>query len=72
MNQSAHSARLLADIEDFLRITGMGSSYFGKLAVGNSELVKRLRAGREVLPRTEEKVRAFMGTSIAPATERGS
>jgi hypothetical protein len=34
---------LLAEIETFLRSSGMGPSYFGKVAVGNSDLVKRLR-----------------------------
>lgn len=51
---------LLTDIEAFLADTGMGANYFGKQACGNSELVGRLRAGRQVLPRTIERVRAFM------------
>lgn len=52
--------KLTAQIDLFLIETKMGSSYFGKLAAGNSELVKRLRNGREILPRTELRVRKFM------------
>jgi hypothetical protein len=51
---------LIQDIDAFLRDTGMGASYFGKLATGNSELVARLRSGRRVWPETEQKVREFM------------
>lgn len=51
---------LLADIEAFLARTGMGESYFGKRAVGNSELVPRLRNSGRVWPETEERARAFM------------
>lgn len=51
---------LIQDIETFLRNSGMGASYFGKVATGNSELVSRLRAGRRVWPETEEKAREFM------------
>jgi hypothetical protein len=51
---------LLNDIEAFLAETGMGPSYFGKQAVGNSELVQRLRDGKRVWPETEAKARAFM------------
>ena len=51
---------LLRDIEAFLTEVGMGESYFGKAAVGNSELLKRLRAGKRVWPETEGKARSFM------------
>lgn len=51
---------LLQDIEAFLSETGIGESYFGKKAAGNSELVARLREGRRVWPETESKVRSFL------------
>lgn len=51
---------LIEEIETFLRESGMGASYFGKLATGNSELVTRLKLGRRVWPETEQKVRAFI------------
>jgi hypothetical protein len=38
----------------------MGVTYFGKRAVGNSEIVPRLRNGREIMPKTEARVRAFL------------
>ena len=51
---------LIEEIETFLRESGMGASYFGKLATGNSELVARLKQGRRVWPETEQKVREFI------------
>lgn len=54
------SSDLLSDIREFLQRTGMGPSYFGKLACGNSELVERLERGATITLVTAEKVRAFM------------
>lgn len=55
---------LLSEIEAFLSETGMGPSYFGKVAAGNSELVPRLRGERpgkgRIYSDTEANVRAFM------------
>lgn len=48
------------EIEAFLSETGMGPSYFGKAAVGNSELVERLKNGGRIWPETEERIRSFM------------
>ena len=53
---------LLQEIDAFLSATGMGVSYFGKQAAGNSELVRRLRDGGRIWPETEIKVRAFMAS----------
>lgn len=58
---------LLTDIKAFLDETGMGKSYFGKAACGNSELVERLESGGRVWPETEDKVRAFMAARPAPS-----
>lgn len=69
------TSALLADVEAFLSVTGMGESYFGKRAVNNSELVKRLRAGRPILATTEANVRAFMAShqsSPSPKTAGGA
>lgn len=52
--------KLITEIDDFLSLTGMGESYLGKAACGNSEVVKRLRAGRRVWPETAQKLRGFM------------
>jgi hypothetical protein len=51
---------LLSEIELFLVETGMGPSYFGKVAARNSELIGRLRRGRRVWPETELQVREFI------------
>lgn len=52
--------QLLREINQFLKKTGMGPTYFGVRAAGNSELVPRLKAGRTVTLRTAERVRKFM------------
>jgi len=67
--KTTHST-LLKDIEAFLKSTAMGEAYFGKLAVGNSELVKRLRGGGRVWPETEGKARAYMAEN--PPKDRGA
>ncbi|WP_273689052.1 hypothetical protein [Ketogulonicigenium vulgare] len=51
---------LLTQIDTYLARSRMGESYFGKKAVGNSELVSRLRAGRRIWPETADRVLAFM------------
>lgn len=51
---------ILPEIEAFLKETGMGPAYFGKKAVGNSEIVSRLRKGRPIWPHTEQRLRVFM------------
>lgn len=53
---------LLSEIDAFLSKTGMSPTYFGKAAVGNSELVRRLRGGGRVWPETEAKIRSFILT----------
>lgn len=62
---------LLQEIEAFLSETGMGESYFGKKAAGNSELVARLRDGRRVWPETEAKVRSFIMVTRGEVRKRG-
>lgn len=51
---------LLREIRKFLKQTGMGPSYFGKAATGNSELVARLEGGKTITLRTAVKARSFM------------
>lgn len=58
------SSPLLVEIDAFLSETGMGASYFGKAAVGNSELVPRLRQGKRCWPETAQKVRAFIRAEL--------
>jgi|GEM_PF-2903596 len=56
----ANHLGLLKLIDQFLEETGMGESYFGKKAVGNSEVVKRLREGGRVWPETEAQLLKFI------------
>jgi hypothetical protein len=53
---------LLAEVERFLRKTGMAQTAFGDQALGDPNLVSNLRGGRELRHRTLLKVRAFMDT----------
>jgi hypothetical protein len=51
---------LLAEVERFLRKTGMAQTAFGDQALGDPNLVSNLRGGRELRYKTFLKVRAFM------------
>ncbi len=51
---------LFAEIERFLADTGMSDAYFGRLAVNDGKLMKRLRAGRAVETKTADKIIGFM------------
>jgi hypothetical protein len=64
------SKSLLNEIEAFLAAQPMGESAFGKTAVGNSELIRRLRSGGRVWPETEMKVRAYILSKRAAAPKR--
>lgn len=65
--------RLLSEIEDFLRETGMGEYRFGIRAARNGRLIERLRQGTTpergkpvwVRPETEQQVREFMADERA-------
>lgn len=59
---------LIAEIEGFLKRTGMAESAFGRAAVNDWAFVRDLRAGRRVWPETEAKVRRFMAT-YRPSTQ---
>ena len=72
MSKSYVHQNLLSEIEAFLTETGMGASYFGKIAAKNSELVQRLREGRPILTQTEQAVRAFINARRSQAVARAS
>lgn len=59
MTLDIHSS-LVADIDAFLERSGMSQSYFGKVSTGNSEVVARLKVGRTITGRTEQKIREFI------------
>ena len=69
----SHTPPLLDLIDAFLAETGMGPTYFGKLAANNSDFVKRLRDGRPILTSTETRVREFIANrrqNTSPADPR--
>ena len=53
---------LLDEIREFIKSSGMGPSYFGTLACGNSNLLRNLESGKTVTLRTAERVRTFMNS----------
>lgn len=62
-------ADLLADIKLFLDRTGMGPTYFGKVAGNNSKIVANLERGGTVTLRTAEKLRQFIRENSREAAE---
>jgi hypothetical protein len=58
--ENIHHPELLSEIEAFLAESGMGETYLGKAAVGNSEVVARIRKGRRVWPETADGLRSFI------------
>jgi hypothetical protein len=64
------NAILLSEIEAHLAEFPMGEQYFGKVSVGNSELIPRLRRGGRVWPETEMAVRAFILSRRATQPKR--
>ena len=52
--------KFLAEVETFLKRSGMKQTHFGFEAVGDGAFVTRLKAGAGVHLDTAEKVRSFM------------
>lgn len=59
-------AGLLDEIETYLLARPMGAHYFGKVAAGNSDLVKRLRTGGRAWPETVKRVREYIKANPVP------
>jgi len=55
-----HHKPLVDKIKAFLEETGMSPSYFGKVSVGNSELVRRLYEGGSVTVKTQNLLLKYM------------
>ncbi len=51
---------LLLRVEKHLRRSGTPQSRFGREALGDPRLVTDLRRGRELRPRTEQRVHAYL------------
>ena len=58
------TAVLHKEVQSFLKRTGMGPTYFGQLAAGNTRLVERLQSGRTVTLQTAERIRKFIASQI--------
>lgn len=56
---------LLADVEAFLKLSGMPESTFGRGATGHWGLVTRIRRGDDLRISTVERVRAFIEAETA-------
>lgn len=57
------SKRFVAQVEDFLKRTGIKPSEFGQQAVGDRAFITNLRRGRSPTLATVDKVLAFMSDS---------
>lgn len=61
---SAFEEPLLDLVEKYLKESGMGESYFGVKACGNSNFVKRLRDGSSFHWETVDIVRSFIADRL--------
>lgn len=59
---------LMSEVESFLSRTAMAPSIFGRDAIGDPNLVRNLKAGRELRFRTAQRVRDFMASQVEAAT----
>lgn len=55
---------LLREVEKFLKNSNMPAARFGREVLKDPRFVFDLRRGREPRPRTVERVRAFLETSL--------
>lgn len=61
--------KLLEEIATFLRATGMAPTIFGREAVGDTALVSRMKAGRNITLATVDRIRKYMAEH-APASAK--
>lgn len=59
---------LLRRIELYLKQSGIAPARFGRDAIGDPSLMRDLRNGRELRPRTAERLVAFLDDREARAT----
>lgn len=64
--------QLTAEIDAFLKRSGMSAAAFGKAAVNDLSFVRDLRAGREPRRRTIQRVREFIRAKGAAARGRAA
>ncbi|MDR6850332.1 hypothetical protein J2Y57_003566 [Sphingomonas sp. BE137] len=65
---------LLAEVDAFLKRTGMAESAFGRNAVNDWKLLRSMRAEkpRRLWPETEARVRQFMATYVSTPSEKAA
>jgi hypothetical protein len=63
---------LLSDIDCFLARTGMKATTFGRRAVNDGKLVRRLRGHGTVSLETAAKIQEFMRAYVPSTTERAA
>ena len=58
--------QLLKEIDRFLERYPMAESTFGKMAVNDGKLVRRLKEGGRCWPETEDRIKEFMRSYESP------
>lgn len=58
--EQKHLAELLDDIVRFCQRAGIAETTFGRLAANDGKLVRRLRGGTLVRPKTRERILKFI------------
>lgn len=58
--------RLITDIDAFCEAHSIAPTTFGLLALNDKAFVGQIKNGRQVLPKTEDRVRDFMEGYHAP------
>jgi len=58
---------LLEEVTSFINRTGMAPTRFGRSAVNDPHLVRKLQDDANITTRTIKRVRAFMASYQAPA-----
>ncbi len=58
---------LLPRIEEYCRATGTAESTFGRLAVNDGKLVRRLRAGGSITLKTLQRIESLLSRTCQPA-----
>jgi hypothetical protein len=60
---------LISEMKSYCDRSGTAASTLGRRALGDPSFVSRLRGGGECLPRTVEKVRAYMRANPPAASK---
>src|SRR5215470_2972821 len=69
--QAMDSETLLREISEYCRRADLAESTFGRLAINDGKLVRRLRDGGRITTDTFDRIRAFMARGPARAGNGG-